>query len=165
MGSIILGIIEKHFRGNAVVSQSSHGFVKGRSYLANLISFYKRVSHLVDKWKAVDVWGFIFEWLLTLTFTVSFWTKCPAPRTAWTVALKPLAQSGITSWVTPGDQSLVVFPRAQFQALFSLMFLSVTWTLKLRVFRQVCSVTKLGRAVDSLEHRVVLQRNLDRLEC
>ena len=32
-----------------------HGFMKGRSCLTNLISFYDQVTHLVDEEKAVDV--------------------------------------------------------------------------------------------------------------
>ena len=34
---------------------SQHGFMKGRSCLTNLISFYDLVTHLVDEGKAVDV--------------------------------------------------------------------------------------------------------------
>jgi len=32
-----------------------HGFVKGKSCLTNLISFYGQVTHLVDEGKAVGV--------------------------------------------------------------------------------------------------------------
>lgn len=38
MENIILGDVEKHFRGNTVVSQNKHGLVKGQRCLANLIS-------------------------------------------------------------------------------------------------------------------------------
>jgi len=60
MEKIILGVLEKHFKENAVIGQSQHGFMKGKSCHTNLISFYDKVTHLVDKWKAVDVWGVLF---------------------------------------------------------------------------------------------------------
>ena len=38
-----------------MIRPSQHGFMKGRSCLTNLISFYDKVTHLVDEGKAVDV--------------------------------------------------------------------------------------------------------------
>ncbi|PKU45468.1 rna-directed dna polymerase from mobile element jockey-like [Limosa lapponica baueri] len=38
-----------------VIRPSQHGFTRGRSYLTNLISFYDKVTCLVDEGKAVDV--------------------------------------------------------------------------------------------------------------
>ncbi|GAB0180264.1 short transient receptor potential channel 4 [Grus japonensis] len=38
-----------------VIRPSQHGFMKGRSCFTNLISFYDKVTHLVDEGKAVDV--------------------------------------------------------------------------------------------------------------
>ena len=37
------------------IRPSQHGFMKGRSCLTNLISFYDQVTRLVDEGKAVDV--------------------------------------------------------------------------------------------------------------
>jgi len=37
------------------IRPSQHGFMKGRSCLTNLISFYDQVTHPVDEGKAVDV--------------------------------------------------------------------------------------------------------------
>lgn len=45
---IILGVVEKHLKDNAVVGQSQHGFSRGKSCLMNLIAFYDRVTHLAD---------------------------------------------------------------------------------------------------------------------
>ena len=42
-------------RDNREIRPSQHGFMKGRSFLTNLISFYDPVTHLVDEGKAVDV--------------------------------------------------------------------------------------------------------------
>ena len=55
MEKIILGVIEKHLKDNAVIGQSQQGFMKGKSCLTNLISFYDKVTHLMDEGKAVDV--------------------------------------------------------------------------------------------------------------
>jgi len=42
-------------KDNQGIRPSQHGFMKGRSSLTNLISFYNQVTHLVDEGKAVDV--------------------------------------------------------------------------------------------------------------
>jgi len=45
---VILGITEKHLKDNAVIGHSQLGFIKGKSCLMNLISFYDKVTHLAD---------------------------------------------------------------------------------------------------------------------
>ena len=40
---------------NQGTRSSQHGFMNGRSCLTNLISFYDKVTHLVDEGKAVSV--------------------------------------------------------------------------------------------------------------
>ena len=54
MEQIILGEITQLTRGIQGI-RPSHGFIKGRSCLTNLISFYDHVIKLVDEVKAVDV--------------------------------------------------------------------------------------------------------------
>jgi len=54
MEQIILGEITRHVHGIQGIRPSQHGFMKGRSCLTNLITFYW-VTRLVDKGKAVDV--------------------------------------------------------------------------------------------------------------
>ncbi|GAB0210317.1 mitochondrial enolase superfamily member 1 [Grus japonensis] len=54
MEQIILSAITWHVQENKVIWPSQHGFMKGRSCLTNLISFYDQVTHLVDEGKAVD---------------------------------------------------------------------------------------------------------------
>ena len=53
--TIILGVIEVHLSVNAVIGRSQHGFMSGRSCLTNLISFYDKITHLVDQGKSADV--------------------------------------------------------------------------------------------------------------
>ncbi|GAB0180592.1 mitochondrial enolase superfamily member 1 [Grus japonensis] len=55
MEQIILSAIMRHVQDNQVIRLSQHGFMKSRSCLTNLISFYDKVTHLVDEGKAVDV--------------------------------------------------------------------------------------------------------------
>ncbi|GAB0188948.1 mitochondrial enolase superfamily member 1 [Grus japonensis] len=55
MEQIILSVIMWHIQDNQVIMPSQHGFMKGRSCLTNLISFYDKATHLVDEGKAVDV--------------------------------------------------------------------------------------------------------------
>ncbi|KAK4821712.1 hypothetical protein QYF61_027784 [Mycteria americana] len=55
MEQIILSAITRHVEDNQGIKPSQHGFRKGRSCLTNLISFYDKVTRLVDEGKAVDV--------------------------------------------------------------------------------------------------------------
>ncbi|KAK4815899.1 hypothetical protein QYF61_009950 [Mycteria americana] len=55
MEQIILRAIMWHVQDNQVIRPSQHGFRKGRSCLSNLISFYDKVTRLVDEGKAVDI--------------------------------------------------------------------------------------------------------------
>ncbi|KAM7094975.1 germ cell nuclear acidic protein isoform 2-T2 [Ciconia maguari] len=55
MEKIILGTTDSYLKNNAVIRHSQHGFKKGKSCLTNLISFYDKVTHLLDEGKAVDV--------------------------------------------------------------------------------------------------------------
>ncbi|GAB0203973.1 mitochondrial enolase superfamily member 1 [Grus japonensis] len=51
----ILNAITWHVQDNQGIRPSQHGFMKGRSCLTNLISFYDKVTCLVGGGKAVDV--------------------------------------------------------------------------------------------------------------
>ncbi|GAB0182343.1 clavesin-1 [Grus japonensis] len=55
MEKFILGALTKRVQDNQGIRPSQHGFIKGRSCLTNLISFYDQVTCLVDEGKAVDV--------------------------------------------------------------------------------------------------------------
>ncbi|GAB0206407.1 mitochondrial enolase superfamily member 1 [Grus japonensis] len=55
MEQIILRAITWHVQDNQVIRPSQHGFMKGRSCLTNLISFYDKLTCLEDEGKAVDV--------------------------------------------------------------------------------------------------------------
>jgi len=55
MEQIILRAIKRHIQDNQMTRPSQHGFMKGRSCLTNLISFYDKVTHLVNGGKAMDI--------------------------------------------------------------------------------------------------------------
>ena len=55
MEQYILSELTRQVQDNQGVSPSQHGFMKGRPYLTNLISFYHTVTCLVDGGKAVDI--------------------------------------------------------------------------------------------------------------
>lgn len=55
MEEIMLGINEEHMKNNVIIGHSQCKLMRERSCLTNLISFYDKVTHLVDKEKLVDV--------------------------------------------------------------------------------------------------------------
>ncbi|PKU36876.1 rna-directed dna polymerase from mobile element jockey-like [Limosa lapponica baueri] len=55
MEQIILSAIMQRMKDAQVIRPSQYGFMRGRSCLTNLISFYDKVTCLVDEGKAVDV--------------------------------------------------------------------------------------------------------------
>jgi len=55
MEMIILGTTERHLKSNAIIRHSQHGFTKGKSCLTNSVSFYVKVTCLVDAGKVVAV--------------------------------------------------------------------------------------------------------------
>ena len=55
MEQIILRVITRHLQGKQAIRPSQHGFMKGKSCLTNLISFYDWVTCPVDEGKPVDV--------------------------------------------------------------------------------------------------------------
>jgi len=51
----ILSALDRHVKDNQGIRPSQRGFMKGRSCLTKLISFYDKATHVVDEGKAVDV--------------------------------------------------------------------------------------------------------------
>ncbi|KAK4832714.1 LOW QUALITY PROTEIN: hypothetical protein QYF61_025175 [Mycteria americana] len=61
MERFILSALNRHVQATQGIRPSQHGFMKGRSCLTNLISFYDKVTRLVDEGKAVDVFYLDFS--------------------------------------------------------------------------------------------------------
>jgi len=55
MERFVLSALTRHVQDHQGIRPRQHGFVKGRFCLTSLISFYDRVTRLVDEGKAVDV--------------------------------------------------------------------------------------------------------------
>lgn len=54
MGQIILSATTQHVQDTQVIRPSQQGFMKDRSCLTNLSSFYDKVTHLMDEEKSLD---------------------------------------------------------------------------------------------------------------
>ena len=55
MEQVISGAIKSHIMDNQGIRPRQHRFMKGRSCLTNLISFYDKMTRLLDEGKAVDI--------------------------------------------------------------------------------------------------------------
>ncbi|KAF4794926.1 regulator of microtubule dynamics 2 [Turdus rufiventris] len=55
MEKIVLGGVEKHLKNSMVIGHSQHAFMRGKSCLSILISFYDKVAYLVDQGKPAVV--------------------------------------------------------------------------------------------------------------
>ncbi|GAB0204097.1 mitochondrial enolase superfamily member 1 [Grus japonensis] len=88
MERFILSVLTRQVQDNQDIRSSQHGFMKGRSCLTNLISFYGQVTHLVDGGKAADV--------VCLDFSKAFATV------SHSIMLEKLAAHGLDSDLDEG---------------------------------------------------------------